>query len=44
MRELSDMDNNSSEENVPVSKNYQDNINYLNKELGVPDNFDIVLR
>jgi|GEM_PF-2695226 len=38
------MDNNSSEKNVPVSKNYQENVDYLNRELGVPDNFDIVLR
>src|SRR5665648_893528 len=38
------MDDNSSEKNVPVSKNYQENVNYLNRELGVPDNFDIVLR
>ena len=38
------MDDNSSEKNIPVSKNYQDNVDYLNKELGVPDNFDIVLR
>lgn len=38
------MDNNSSEKNVPVSKNYQENVDYLNRELGVPGNFDIVLR
>ncbi|KJR48587.1 Stage V sporulation protein AF (SpoVAF) [Desulfosporosinus sp. I2] len=38
------MDNNSSEKNIPVSKNYQENVDYLNKELGVPDSFDIVLR
>ena len=38
------MDNNSSEKNVPVSKNYQKNVDYLNRELGVPENFDIVLR
>lgn len=37
-------DNNSSEKNVPVSKNYQENVDYLNRELGVPDSFDIVLR
>jgi len=35
---------NSSEKNVPVSKNYQKNVDYLNRELGVPDCFDIVLR
>lgn len=35
---------NSSEKNVSVSKNYQENIDYLNRELGVPDSFDIVLR
>ncbi len=33
-----------SEKNIPVSKNYQENINFLNKELGVPDSFDIVVR
>lgn len=38
------MDNNSSEKNIPISKNYQENVDYLNKELGVPDCFDIVLR
>ena len=38
------MDNNSSEKNISVSKNYQENVDYLNKELGVPDCFDIVLR
>ena len=38
------MDNNSSEKNVPVSKNYQENVDYINKELGVPDSFDIILR
>jgi stage V sporulation protein AF len=38
------MDNNSSEKNVPVSKNYQENVDYINNELGVPDCFDIVLR
>lgn len=37
-------DDNSSEKNVPVSKNYQSNVDYLNKELGVPENFDVVLR
>ncbi|WP_018211263.1 spore germination protein [Desulfitobacterium hafniense] len=35
---------NSSESNVKVSKHYQKNLDYLNRELGVPDNFDIVLR
>lgn len=38
------MDDNSSEKNIPVSKNYQENVDYLNKELGVPDSFDIVVR
>ncbi|MDP4125642.1 MAG: spore germination protein [Bacillota bacterium] len=38
------MDNNSSEKNIPVSKSYQENVDYLNRELGVPDSFDIVLR
>lgn len=35
---------NSSEQNVKISKYYQENVDYMNKELGVPDNFDIVLR
>ncbi len=35
---------NSSEQNIKVSKNYQKNVDYLNRELGVPDNFDIVFR
>lgn len=35
---------NMSEENVKVSKLYQENIDYMNKELGVPDNYDIILR
>src|SRR5680860_1331354 len=39
-----DMSNNSSEKNVPVSKNYQENVDYINRELGVPDSFDIILR
>lgn len=38
------MADNSSEKNIPVSKNYQENVDYLNRELGVPDNFDIVVR
>ncbi|SDH07381.1 spore germination protein [Desulfosporosinus hippei] len=38
------MDNNSSEKNIPVNKNYQENVDFLNRELGVPDCFDIVLR
>lgn len=38
------MDDNSSEKNVPISKNYQENVDYLNRELGVPDSFDVVLR
>ena len=33
-----------SEKNIPVSKKYQENIEYLNQQLGVPDSFDIVLR
>jgi stage V sporulation protein AF len=36
--------NNSSEQNVKVSKNYQENVDYLNRELGVPESFDIILR
>lgn len=35
---------NMSEENVKVSKLYQENIDYMNRELGVPDNYDIILR
>lgn len=27
-----------------MSKNYEENVDYLNRELGVPDSFDIVLR
>ncbi|KGK91694.1 spore gernimation protein GerA [Desulfosporosinus sp. HMP52] len=38
------MDDNSSEKNIPVSKSYQENVDFLNRELGVPDCFDIVLR
>ena len=38
------MDDNSSEKNVPVSKNYQENVDYLNREFGIPDNFDLILR
>lgn len=34
----------ASEKNIPVSKNYQENIDFLNKQLGVPDSFDIVVR
>jgi stage V sporulation protein AF len=34
----------ASEQNIPVSKKYQENIDYLNQQLGVPDSFDIVLR
>lgn len=35
---------NSSEQDVKVSKNYQENVDYMNKELGVPDSYDIILR
>lgn len=35
---------NSSEQDIKVSKNYQENVDYMNKELGVPDSFDIILR
>ena len=38
------MTNASSEKNIPISKNYQENVDYLNRELGVPDSFDVVLR
>lgn len=40
----SNQSSNSSEQNVKVSKYYQENVDYMNKELGVPDTFDIVLR
>lgn len=33
-----------SEKNRPVSKNYQENVDFLNAELGVPNSFDIVFR
>ena len=33
-----------SEKNISVSKNYQENVDFLNKILGVPDSFDIILR
>ena len=33
-----------SEKNISVSKNYQENVDFLNKTLGVPDSFDIILR
>lgn len=36
--------NNSSEQDIKVSKVYQENVDYLNRELGVPDSFDIVVR
>ncbi|MFZ3101489.1 MAG: spore germination protein [Desulfitobacteriaceae bacterium] len=35
---------NASEKNIPVSKKYQENVDYLNQQLGVPDSFDIILR
>lgn len=34
----------SSEQDKPVSKNYQENVDYLNKEFGIPDNFDVLIR
>ncbi|MHB8124114.1 MAG: spore germination protein [Desulfitobacteriaceae bacterium] len=34
----------ASEKNIPVSKKYQENVDFLNQQLGVPDSFDIVLR
>ncbi|MGI6449583.1 MAG: spore germination protein [Desulfitobacteriia bacterium] len=33
-----------AETNIPVSKNYQENIDYLNQKLGVPESYDIVVR
>lgn len=37
------MDHDSSENIVPVGKSYAENVDYLNRKLGVPDNFDIVV-
>lgn len=34
----------TAETNIPISKNYQENVDYLNKKLGIPESFDIVLR
>ncbi|NLL51093.1 MAG: spore germination protein [Peptococcaceae bacterium] len=34
----------TAETTMSVSKTYQENIDYLNSKLGVPDSFDIVLR
>ena len=34
----------TAETNVDISKNYQENIDYLNKKLGVEESFDIVVR
>jgi len=33
-----------SEKNISVSKHYQENVDFLNKILGIPDSFDVVLR
>ncbi|MDR3270121.1 MAG: spore germination protein, partial [Peptococcaceae bacterium] len=37
-------EDNSSELNRPVSADYERNVREINRELGVPDNFDVVLR
>jgi stage V sporulation protein AF len=34
----------TAETGVSISQNYQENVDYLNSKLGVPDSFDIVLR
>ncbi|NLI90884.1 MAG: spore germination protein [Peptococcaceae bacterium] len=34
----------TAETNVAISKNYEENIDYLNKKLGVPESFDIIVR
>jgi stage V sporulation protein AF len=34
----------TAENNAAISKNYQENVDFLNKKLGVPDSFDIILR
>lgn len=34
----------ASEKNIAVSKNYQENVDFLNEQLGVPDSYDIILR
>jgi stage V sporulation protein AF len=34
----------TAETTMSISKNYQENISYLNQKLGVPESFDIVLR
>lgn len=34
----------TAETNVGISKNYQQNVDYLNKKLGVNESFDVILR
>ncbi|AHF09833.1 MULTISPECIES: spore germination protein [Dehalobacter] len=34
----------TAETTMSISKNYQENVSYLNQKLGVPESFDIVLR
>ena len=34
----------SEEKDKRISKNYQQNIDFLNKLLGVPDSYDVILR
>lgn len=33
-----------SEKNIAVSKNYQENVDFLNEQFGIPESFDIMLR
>ncbi|HHV64789.1 MAG TPA: spore germination protein [Peptococcaceae bacterium] len=33
-----------AETNVPISKNYQENVDFLNKKLGVNESFDVIVR
>ncbi|NLP44378.1 MAG: spore germination protein [Peptococcaceae bacterium] len=33
-----------AETNIAISKSYQENVDYLNTKLGVPENFDIIVR
>lgn len=34
----------TAETNMAISKNYQENVDYLNSKLGVPESFDIIVR
>lgn len=33
-----------AETNIPISKNYQENIDYLNQKLGVSESYDVIVR